>query len=296
MNNSKYRSLDDTDSRASSFLANAESSLNDNGRDMEPVRRSMNRGMDRDMGMDMDEPVMRRDTGRIEMPTRVPRNDRMNEGQGMPPRMSKQDHMDRMDIMQADAHQKSMQIKRASQIRGNSGRSTAKNKKQTIIYAIIIAIEVVILAGIWIAYGVTSSGSSSKKASTSQESSASSSVNVNNSNFQVACSKVSITADTSGNPVAVIYYTFVNKTDSPKSMSEVFSPYVSQNGAVLQDAYDLVDEPQELSNKTVQVGQNESIDCAYAVVLSDTSSELTLTMHDNYETFSDIGSTVVPIS
>ncbi len=205
--------------------------------------------------------------------------------------------MDRMDIMQADAHQKSMQIKRASQVRGNSGRSTAKNKRQTIIYGIIIAVEVIILAGIWITYGITSSGSSSKKASTSEESSATSaSVNVNNSNFQVACSKVSITADTSGNPVAVIYYTFVNKTDSPKSMSEVFSPYVSQNGVVLQDAYDLVDEPQEISNKTVQIGTNESIDCAYAVVLSDTTSELTLTMHDNYETFSDIGSTVVPIS
>lgn len=207
-----------------------------------------------------------------------------------------------MDIMEADAHQKSLQAKRVSAARGHSGRGAARNRKQTIIYSVIIAIEIVILAAIWIIYAVFSSGSGSsssdKSASSAQESSQNSggSVNVNNDNFQLTCTKVSITTDTAGNPAAVIYFTFVNKTDNSLSMAEVFSPIISQNGSTLSPAGELTNNPQEIVNTSTQVSNGQSIECAVAVSLQDSTSELTLTMHDNYETFSDIGSTVVPIS
>lgn len=204
-----------------------------------------------------------------------------------------------MDIMEADAHQKSMQVKRASAVRNHNGRASAHNKKQTILYSVIIIIEVVILAAIWVTYAFVGSGSSSKKSSkaeSSAESAQSNSVNVNNENFQATCTTVSITTDSNGNPAAVVYFTFVNKTANPLSMSEVFALNVSQSGANLSQTTDLANTPQEISNASTQISSGDSIDCAFAYTLQDSTSELTLTMHDNYETFSDIGSTVVPIS
>ena len=79
-------------------------------------------------------------------------------------------------------------------------------------------------------------------------------------------------------------------------MSQVFSPSFKQTGVDLAVAGALTDAPQELAGKDTPVSGGQAVDCAFAVNLMDTTSEITITMHDNYETFSDIGSTVVPIS
>lgn len=206
---------------------------------------------------------------------------------------------DDMDIMEAEAHQKSMQAKRASQARGHAGRGTARNRRQIQIYTIIIIVEVLVLIGIWVTYGIYSSKSGSSSSSSkksSQESSSGDTINVDNDNFTLTCTKVSISTDTNGAPVALIYFTFVNKTDNPLSMAQVFAPSITQNGGNLDMSNSLVDTPAEIGNKDVQISSGDSLECAYAFTLSDSTSELTITMHDNYETFSDIGSVTVPIS
>ena len=208
-------------------------------------------------------------------------------------------YADDMNIMEADNDQKHRQTQRASATRGHSGRGSARARRQSLIYLIIIIVEVAILIGIWIAFFASGSSSSSKKANSSSSSSSSSanaSANVDNENFSVTCTKVSITTDTNGGPVAVIYFTFVNKTDSPLSMSQVFAPALTQNGMTLASSDSLVDIPAEMSNKDTQLSNGESVECAYAFTLQDSTSALTLIMHDNYETFSDIGSTEIPIS
>lgn len=205
---------------------------------------------------------------------------------------------DDMDIMEAEAAQKARQAQRASATRGHSGRTSSRNKRQTIVYTVIIVIEVLILIGIWSAYGIYSAKlkSGSHKASSSESGSTSNSINVDNDNFKLTCSKVSIATDTNGAPAAVIYFTFINKTDNQLSMADVFSPSVTQAGVTLPEDIDLVETPQEVSNKTMPIASGASIDCAYAFTLQDSTSELTITMSDKYETFSEIGSTVVPIS
>lgn len=204
-----------------------------------------------------------------------------------------------MDIMEQENAQKKKQIARASQARGNSrGR---KSKRAMIIYGIIIALEVIALIIIWALYfsynsKLSNGGSSNDAAVESQDGGNSGNINVENENFSLACTKISITTDATGNPVAVIYFTFANKTESPLSMSQVYSPTFLQAGAQLATADSLTDTPAEVANKDMQVSNGQSVDCAYAMLLQDTTSEITITMHDNYETFSDIGTTVVPIS
>lgn len=201
-----------------------------------------------------------------------------------------------VDIMEQENINKKKQVARASQARGTTkGR---KSKRQMLIYGIIIAVELIALIVIWAMY-LTYDHKSSKSSSSSSESSDSSnggSINVDNDNFGLACTKISITSDASGSPVAVVYFTFTNKTDSPLSMAQVYSPMFKQNGMDLQAASSLADTPIEIANRDAQITSGQAMDCAYAVVLQDTTSEITITMHDNYETFSDIGSTVVPIS
>lgn len=203
-----------------------------------------------------------------------------------------------MDIMEAENAQKKKQVARASQARGGSSRRR-KSRRTMIIYGIIIAIEVVALAVIWtlyFTYEKSGSKASTSTESSSEESSSNGNINVDNDNFALTCTKMSITADASGNPVAVVYFTFVNKTDAPLSMSQVFAPSFMQAGANLTTNGVLAEETQEITNKDVQVANGESIVCGYVVPLADTTSEITITMHDNYETFSDIGSTVVAIN
>lgn len=209
-----------------------------------------------------------------------------------------------MDIMEAENAQKKKQVARASQARAAAAGSKGgrKSKKQIIIYSIIIAIEVIALVVIWAMYFSynsklsSKSGSSSSAQSSDNSGSSSGSINVDNDNFTLNCTKISISTDAAGNPVALVYFTFTNKTENPLSMSQVYSPLFKQAGMDLTTASALAEEPQEIYNKDSQVSAGQSIDCAYAVTLQDTTSEITITMHDNYETFSDIGSTVVPIS
>jgi len=207
---------------------------------------------------------------------------------------------DDMNIMEADNNQKHRQTQRASATRGHSGRGSARARRQSLIYLIIIIVEVVLLIGIWVAFfsmgGKSKSSSKASSNSSSDSASSGGSVNVDNENFSVTCSKVSITTDSNGGPAAVIYFTFVNKTDSALSMSQVFAPSVMQNGATLASSASLVDQPQELVNKDTPISSGQSLDCAFAFTLQDSTSPLTLIMHDNYETFSDIGSTEIPIS
>lgn len=204
-----------------------------------------------------------------------------------------------MDIMEAENHQKKRQAARAQQARGTTkGR---KSKRQMLIYGIIIAIEVIALVVIWAMYisyngGSSKKSSSKKEAAQAEEGGNSGNINVENDNFSLACTKISITTDSMGSPVAVIYFTFANKTDSPLSMSQVYQPRFMQLGMELPTAASLAETPAELANKDMQVSGGQPMTCAYAVSLQDTTSEITITMHDNYETFSDIGTTVVPIS
>lgn len=204
-----------------------------------------------------------------------------------------------MDIMEAENAQKKKQVARASQARGGSARRR-KSRRTMIIYGIIIAIEVVILAVIWtmyFTYNKSDSSSSEASESSSEESSSSDgNINVDNDNFALTCTKISITTDATGNPAGVIYFTFVNKTESPLSMAQVFAPGFKQAGSDLATNGILAEEPAEIGNKDIPVANGESIVCGYVVPLVDTTSEITITMHDNYETFSDIGSTVVAIN
>ena len=204
-----------------------------------------------------------------------------------------------MDIMEQENIQRQKQAARASKARGTTkGR---KSKRQMLIYGIIIAVEVIALIVIWAMYisynsKLSKGGSSDASAQESSDAVSSGNINVENENFSLTCNKISITADSTGAPVAIIYFNFVNKTDTALSMSQVFSPSFKQTGVDLAVAGALTDAPQELSGKDTPVSGGQAVDCAFAVNLMDTTSEITITMHDNYETFSDIGSTVVPIS
>lgn len=205
-----------------------------------------------------------------------------------------------MDIMEAENAQKKKQAARASMARGGSSARGRKAKRQMLIYGIVIAIEVIILAVIWamyFSYNSKLSGDSDKKAAeSSEEGSESGNINVDNDDFALTCTKISITTDTAGNNAALVLFTFVNKTDTPLSMSQVFAPGFKQSGVDLPTNAELVDVPQEIGNKDVQVSAGQSIECGYAVSLQDTTSELTISMRDNYETFSEIGSTAVPLN
>lgn len=198
------------------------------------------------------------------------------------------------NIMEANVDQKRQQVQRASAVRGHAGRGTSRSKKQLIIYGVIIAVEVIVEIALvlFIILGGNSGKASSSKgnAATAQQSNT---VDVENNNFSLRCTKVSITQDTDGNPAMLVHFTFTNKTANPLSMSNVFEPSASQNMTTLSKDVTLAEETTEMFNKDTQVSNGESIDCAYAFELSDTVSPLTLTMRDNYETFSDIGSTVV---
>lgn len=121
------------------------------------------------------------------------------------------------------------------------------------------------------------------------------SVNVNNDNFSLTCTKVQLTTDIEGNPTALIYFSFVNKTATPLSLGEVFAPKVVQDGVDCETFASLENPPDELYNKDVQIQDGASIEACYSVKLQNTTSELTLTIHDNYEKFTDIGSTTIPL-
>lgn len=121
------------------------------------------------------------------------------------------------------------------------------------------------------------------------------SVNVDNDKFTLTCYKVQLVRDIDGNPAALIYFTFANKTAEPLSMSDVFPPTVKQGDFDCETFAVLEDAPDELYNRDLQISDGQSVECCYAVKLHDTMDSLILTIHDNYETFTDIGSVEIPL-
>ncbi|MCR5421287.1 MAG: DUF5067 domain-containing protein [Lachnospiraceae bacterium] len=122
------------------------------------------------------------------------------------------------------------------------------------------------------------------------ESTVSQTVDVDNENFTLKCTNVTVVLDSNGNPAALIYFTFVNKTSKLLSMSEVYPPSVTQNGEVCETSASLNEYPEEYYNKDTQISDGSSLNCAYAVSLKDAVSAIRLTIYDNYETFAEVGS------
>ena len=121
------------------------------------------------------------------------------------------------------------------------------------------------------------------------------SIDVENENFSLKCTNVTVVLDANNNPAALIYFTFVNKTSKLLSMSEVFPPSVTQNGEPCETFASLDEYPEEFYNKDTQISDGTSIDCCYSVSLKDAITPIRLTIHDNYETFSDVGTTEIPL-
>ena len=121
------------------------------------------------------------------------------------------------------------------------------------------------------------------------------SVDVDNDNFTLRCTNVTVKLDTEGNPAALIFFTFTNKTSKQLSMSDVFPPSVTQNGEPCETYASLEEYPDEFYNKDMQISDGSTIDCCYSVSLKDAVSPIRLTIHDNYESFSDIGTTEIAI-
>ncbi len=187
--------------------------------------------------------------------------------------------------------------------RGSSRPSaSSRRKRRDTTSIIILAVEIVVFIALIILFFVlkgkiVDGDSTAQSSGNTQEASGSSGgVNVENDQFTLTCTKVQLVMDANNNTAAIVYFTFANKTDSPLSMNDVFPASVKQNGADCPQDMNLVDAPAEIGNKDMQVSGGQSVECAYAFELSDQTSPLTLTIHDNYSTFEDIGSTEIPIS
>ncbi|MBO4266943.1 MAG: DUF5067 domain-containing protein [Lachnospiraceae bacterium] len=188
----------------------------------------------------------------------------------------------------------------ANRSRSRSGGTRRKKNDTTSL--IILGVEIVVFIALLVLFFVlkskiVDSDSSAQTDSGSQEASAGSNgVNVESNDFSLTCTKVQLVMDANNETAALVYFTFVNKTDTPLAMSAVFPASVTQNGADCPEDTNLADTPAEITNKDMQVSGGQSVECCYAFKLSDQTSPLTLTVHDNYSTFQDIGSTEIPIS
>lgn len=195
------------------------------------------------------------------------------------------------------------------QRRPSSGGQTAaarhdkrSSQKKQLTYIIILAIEALILVAIIVVFAIfykklddKDYNSSASSASEEQSGGNSGSVNVDNDKFALSCYQVQLVRDVDDSPVALIFFTFTNKTAEPLAMSEVFPPKVVQNGQECETFAVLENAPEELYNRDTQISDGASLECCYAVKIFDTASTLTLTIHDNYETFADIGSVDIPL-
>ncbi len=185
--------------------------------------------------------------------------------------------------------------------RGGRGNAPARRKKTDSTSIIILVVEIVVFIALIALFFVlkskiVDSGSSSSSEAAATESTTNNGVNVESEDFSLTCTKVQLVMDADNNTAALVYFTFVNKTDNPLAMSGVFPPKVTQNGADCPEDTNLAETPAEIANKDMQVSGGQSVECCYAFKLSDQTSPLTLTIHDNYSTFTDIGSTEIPIS
>ncbi|MCR4656985.1 MAG: DUF5067 domain-containing protein [Lachnospiraceae bacterium] len=118
-------------------------------------------------------------------------------------------------------------------------------------------------------------------------------IDFSNDKFALKCTRLQITKDVDGNPAALIYFTFVNKTDTPLSMTEVFPPMVVQDEIMCETFAQIESPPDEFYSKDTQIANGEGIDCAFSVKLQNTTDPVELTIHDNYETYEDVASTVI---
>lgn len=186
--------------------------------------------------------------------------------------------------------------------RGGAGMARRKKNQTTSI--IILAVEVIVFIALICLFFVLKSKIDKADTSSSQAAAATSEaadggqttsngVNVESPEFSLTCSKVQLAKDNDGNPVALIYFTFVNKTDNALAMSAVFPPSLTQNGAACSDASNLAEVPPEIANRDTAVSGGQSIDCCYGFVLQDLTSPITLSIFDNYSSFTELGSTVI---
>ncbi len=184
--------------------------------------------------------------------------------------------------------------------RGGHGSAARRKKTDTTSIIILIVEIIVFIALIAVFFVLKSKIVDSDPASASTEAAAESNtnngVNVESDDFSLTCTKVQLVMDAENNTAALVYFTFVNKTEDPLAMSGVFPAKVTQNGVECPEDVNLVETPAEIANKDMQVSGGQSVECCYAFKLSDQTSPLTLTIHDNYSTFTDIGSTEIPIS
>ena len=182
----------------------------------------------------------------------------------------------------------------------NPSRKKKNDTRSIIILAVEIVVFIILLVVFFILKGKIADGdvssSSSATESTEEAGGSSGGVNVESSSFSLQCTKVQLANDVDGNPAALIYFTFTNKTENPLSMNEVFPPSVKQNGVDCSTNAVLAEQPAEVANASTQIADGGSLECCYVIGLQDFTSTLTLTIHDNYETFTDIGSTDIPLS
>ena len=181
--------------------------------------------------------------------------------------------------------------------RGHSrGSASARRRKSDTTSIIILAVEIVVFIALIILFFVLKGKIVDSDTSAKSSSTASQEEGTTCTTLTHTCTKVQLVMDADNETAAIVYFTFVNKTDTPLSMSAVFPASVKQNGVDCPEDANLTDAPAEISNKDMQVSAGQSVECAYAFKLADQTSPLTLTVHDNYSTFQDVGSTEIPIS
>jgi len=176
-------------------------------------------------------------------------------------------------------------------------------QKRTVTTIVIIALEAVVLIGVLCIFFhyfmlLQNKDFSEKKsvlATETMEGTSPDSVNVRNDMFELTCTKVKIVRDVDSQPACLIYFTYKNYLSEPLSMSDIFPPSVQQGGQDCETFAVLEDAPDELDNRELKISDGQEIECCYAVKLHDTMDSLTLTIHDNYQTFRDIGSVEIPL-
>lgn len=113
-------------------------------------------------------------------------------------------------------------------------------------------------------------------------------IHIDNDKFILDYNKIEYVKDFQGNPAALIYFTFTNKTDQPLSMLSVFLPSVYQDG-VECDSFAVLDEyPNEFDNRDRELKDGANIQLCISFKLLNDISELELKIHDNYEKFTTI--------
>jgi uncharacterized protein YceK len=127
---------------------------------------------------------------------------------------------------------------------------------------------------------ITLNGCSSKSTNTKKDEYAP--IQLDNKEFTLAYNKIEYTADRNGKPVALIYFTFTNKTDKALSMLDVYLPDVFQDGIECDSFASLDKYPDEFNNRDREIKDGASIYLCISFVLKNTSSELEFSIHDNY--------------